>query len=95
LPAAGPEEDTLLLDHSHPECTGKWSLDREGGGRSAVSCAACGASYPRTAWAEDAGEREHELGRLLAHLEVCGRAILAGRRSVGPSSRWTGLQREI
>lgn len=45
----------MLLDHSHPECTGKWRLNREGGGRSAVSCVACGASYPRTAWAEDAG----------------------------------------
>ena len=86
----------MLLDHSHPECIGRWMLKRAEGGKFAVSCAACGASYPRTAWAEDAGEREHELGRLLAYLEVCGRAILDGRKSgQGPTSRWTKLQREI
>jgi NMD protein affecting ribosome stability and mRNA decay len=53
-----------------------------------VACSACGASYPRSAWAEDAGEREHELGRLLAVLERRGRAIRAGR---GTGPRWTKL----
>jgi hypothetical protein len=77
----------LLLDHSHPECTGSWVLHRETG-RSEVACAACGASYPRSAWAEDAGEREHELTRLLVFLELCGRAILAGRRS-NAAPRWS------
>jgi hypothetical protein len=77
----------LLLDHSHPECTGIWALRPESGGRARVACRACGASYPRSAWAEDAGEREHELTRLLTFLELCGRAILNGRRS-NSAPRW-------
>jgi hypothetical protein len=84
----------LLLDHSHPDCTGSWTLHREGRGGCTVACARCGAAYPRSAWAEDAGEREHELARLLAFLERRGRAILAGSRSPGPSSRWTKLHGE-
>ena len=74
----------MLLDHMHPDCTGSWMLHRE----AAVACQACGASYPRSAWAEDAGEREHELGRLLAFLGLRGRAMPA-RRGAGP--RWTRL----
>ena len=77
----------MLLDHSHPDCIGEWALHRE----VVVTCRACGASYPRSAWAEDAGEREHEIGRLLAFLERRGRAILAGRRTV---PRWTTLHGE-
>ena len=77
----------MLLDHSHPECTGSWVLHREPG-RSEVACAACGASYPRSAWAEDAAEHEHELTRLLVFLELCGRAILAGRRA-NSAPRWS------
>ncbi|CAA9343177.1 MAG: hypothetical protein AVDCRST_MAG68-3150 [uncultured Gemmatimonadetes bacterium] len=78
----------MLLDHSHPECTGGWTLHRESGGRAEVSCGTCGAAYPRSAWAEDAGEREHELTRLLVFLEMCGRAILAGRRA-NAAPRWS------
>ncbi|HEX8359946.1 MAG TPA: hypothetical protein VF613_07560 [Longimicrobium sp.] len=77
----------MLLDHSHPDCTGGWVLQREPGS-AAVACTACGASYPRSAWAEDAGEREHELTRLLVFLELCGRAILAGRRGTS-TPRWS------
>jgi hypothetical protein len=88
FPAAGPEEDPLLLDHSHPDCTGSWTLHGEGRGGCTVACARCGAAYPRSAWAEDAGEREHELTRLLVFLEICGRAILDGRRS-NSTPRWS------
>lgn len=80
----------MLLDHAHPDCTGSWTLH----GGCTVACARCGAAYPRSAWAEDAGEREHELARLLAFLERRGRAILAGTRFPGPSSRWTKLHGE-
>ncbi|HEY0153622.1 MAG TPA: hypothetical protein VGB92_16560 [Longimicrobium sp.] len=84
----------MLLDHSHPDCTGSWTLHGEGRGGCTVACARCGAAYPRSAWAEDAGEREHELASLLAFLERRGRAILAGIRAPGPSSRWTKLHGE-
>ncbi len=77
----------MLLDHSHPDCTGGWMLRRETG-NPAVACAACGASYPRSAWAEDAGEREHEITRLLVFHELCGRALLAGRKP-NPAPRWS------